>query len=47
MGVLSPQRVHIEPEEKLNQENLKAAVRALNEKVKYYENVETDKKIIE
>ena len=47
-SALSPAKQHnIEQiEDKLNHDNLKSAIRALNEKLKFYENIETDKNIV-
>ena len=45
---LSPQKINTEVlEAQLYQDNLKSAIRALNEKLKFYENVERDKDIIQ
>ena len=48
-SALSPAKQHnIEQiEDKLNHDNLKSAIRALNEKLKFYENIETDKNIVQ
>lgn len=44
---MSPQKLTIDQyEEKLNHDHLKSAITALNEKLKYYENVDQDRAIV-
>jgi hypothetical protein len=47
MPTLSPFKQNFDQiENKLNHDNLKSAIRALNEKLKFYENIDTEKNIV-